>query len=444
MENGELKILVYLGPTLPVMRAMEFLPFGIYRPPARQGDIVSDLVNYNPTHVFLIDGVFNQNLSPWHKELVYALQYPNVKGVYGAASMGALRAADLDYLGMTGVGTIYEWYRDQVTEDDADVAVNFSVRKGRYLLRSVPLVDIRAGVEAIVRAMPEDPVAKRARDFLDEMRGVYYMDRTPELCHEAWGISWDTPFPFIPQKEADAIELLSNYAKYEPKIEVKPEPDHLSHFFQAQYERDRKVRINGVEIPQQHVEAHVILHNPEYERICWDSANQELALMLCNCLAVTVGIEEISRESERFWARAGLESLEQFNQFLESNGWSQHEFERVMIQNARIRKLQHALTVTKMYRRNTQSVLDYLRTHLGFEYWAREAVALEQKLTQSGVDDYLTIDVETPVFTLLAEHMEREGLELKSSPEEFLLETGFLNLQELGIALTRTNAGKEA
>ena len=118
MEEELERILCYLGPSLPLAKARAILPNAIYLPPAKQGDIVSHVVNYNPTRILLIDGVFRENLSPWHKELVYALQYPSVKGIYGAASMGALRAAELDYLGMIGIGKIYGWYRDGVTEDD--------------------------------------------------------------------------------------------------------------------------------------------------------------------------------------------------------------------------------------------------------------------------------------------------------------------------------------
>ena len=92
--EGVDKILVYLGPSLPLTKAREILPEAVYRPPAKQGDILSDVVNLSPTHIILIDGEFKQNLSPWHKEIVYALQHPGVKGVYGAASMGALRARD--------------------------------------------------------------------------------------------------------------------------------------------------------------------------------------------------------------------------------------------------------------------------------------------------------------------------------------------------------------
>src|SRR6267142_3943187 len=149
MEEG--LILVYLGPSLPLVKAREILPKAIYRPPAKQGDIVTDVVTYSPSRIILIDGEFRQNLSVWHKEIVYALQHPSVQAIYGAASMGALRAAELDYLGMIGIGQIYQWYRDGVTEDDSEVALSYVVRESpdgpTYFPSSVPLVDIRAGVE---------------------------------------------------------------------------------------------------------------------------------------------------------------------------------------------------------------------------------------------------------------------------------------------------------
>jgi hypothetical protein len=165
--------------------------------------------------------------------------------------------------------------------------------------------------------------------------------------------------------------------------------------------------------------------------------------MLCDHLLVTVTIEEVERENQRFQQRAEIETAEDFRCFLENNGWTRHEYDRLMIQNARIRKLQHANTVAKMYRRNSQQVIDYLRTHQAFDYWALQAVQAEKRIKESGVDDWLAVDLERGPFELLAAHFEKEGLELKCLPEEYLLETGFSNLTELGVAVSRVMAGKE-
>jgi hypothetical protein len=428
------KVLIYLGPSLPLEIAKQILPDAIYRPPCRQADLLSDLVNENPNIVILIDGEFKQSLSTWHKEWVYALQYPGIKAVYGAASMGALRAAELEWLGMVGIGRIFGWYRDGLIEDDAEVSVSYTRQGDSYHLHSVPLVDIRAGAER----NPEP----FAQEFVAKMANIHYAERTLKRCVEVWTKFSTGSFPCYGQKEADAIEALKNYRNYKPKPKQQPVPDNLSFYFHALYDRDRRIRINGQEIPQQHVDAYVLLHNPEAERICWDSANQELALILCDHLSVMVTVEEIERENQRFQDRNEIHSKEDFDSFMENMGWSKHEYDRLQIQNARIRKLHHCLTVSKVYRRNTQSILDYLRTHDGFDYWAVQTAQCEQAIAQSGVDEWLGPNIETPTVELLRRHCEKEGLELHCTPEEYLLETGFSNFAELGIALQRTAAAK--
>jgi len=445
MEKG--MILVYLGPSLPVAKAREILPSAIYRPPARQGDIVTDVVTYSPSRIILIDGEFRQNLSVWHKELVYALQYPGIEAIYGASSIGALRAAELDYLGMIGIGQIYEWYRDGVTEDDSEVALSYAARDSLdgpvYFPSTIPLVNIRAAVEHYEREFPGEPVAIAAREFLESARKVFYMERTSQVCEQLWEARCGIGFPSIDQKRIDAVHALTDFSTYQPKIVETPKPEYLSSFFQALYDRDRRINVNGIGVPQQHIDSYVLLHNPEWERICWDSANQELALMLCNLLSVTVSIEEIGRESARFQKKSEIVTESDFHAFLENNGWSVPEYDRLLIQNARIRKLQHHLTVSKGYQRNTRAIIDYLRTHQAFDYWAIQAAREEEKLQSSGVDDWLTINLEKTALDQLAEHFEKEGLELKSTPEEYLLETGFSNFTELSVALQRTAIGKE-
>lgn len=445
---GELtKILVYLGPSLSLAKAKEILPQAIFRPPAKKDDITSDVVNLAPEAILLIDGELRQNLSPGHKELVYALQYPSVKAVYGAASMGALRAAELDFLGMIGVGQIYQWYRDGVTEDDSEVVLNYNVIAAGLVYQplTVPLVDIRAGVEHYQRRSQNPEMLEAVGKFFNRMQATYYMDRTETFCQEVWEDCNHSAsnYPCMPQKELDAIELLTEFSLYSPKPELAATPAHLSQAFQALYDRDRRINIGGQLIPQQHIDSYVMLHNPEYERISWDSANQELALVLCNALFVTVSFEEVERESNRFQQRCGIETKEDFECMLQNNGWTRAEYDRLMIQNARIRKLQHSFTVSKQLRRNTRAILDYLRTHQAFDYWALQAAQKEAVIAAKGIDDWGGIDLEKSAWNMLGEHFETEGLELKSSREEYLLETGFSNQNELAVALTRLLAAKE-
>jgi hypothetical protein len=126
--------IVYCGPTLYGV-AVERLKGEVWRGPAAQGDIMRDMLYHDPRQIVLIDGVFHQSLSVWHKELMYAM----LKGVVciGAASMGALRAAELHRYGMIGVGRVFEMYRDG-EEDDALVALEFEPETFRPL-REAPI-----------------------------------------------------------------------------------------------------------------------------------------------------------------------------------------------------------------------------------------------------------------------------------------------------------------
>ncbi len=63
--------------------------------------------------------------------------------VFGSASMGALRAAELAAFGMEGVGAIFEAYRDGALEDDDEVAVVHGPAESGYRALSVALVNIR-------------------------------------------------------------------------------------------------------------------------------------------------------------------------------------------------------------------------------------------------------------------------------------------------------------
>ena len=97
-------IVVFLGPSLARSRAEQILEAD-YRPPAKRGDLYN-AAREGARIILLIDGVFFQDCSVAHKEVLYALE-AGAK-VLGASSMGALRASELDVYGMEGIGQIYQ------------------------------------------------------------------------------------------------------------------------------------------------------------------------------------------------------------------------------------------------------------------------------------------------------------------------------------------------
>jgi hypothetical protein len=112
--------LVFLGPTLTAEEAEHVLP-ATYVPPASQGSIILGVQRHSPSAILLIDGVFQGEPAVRHKEILWAIS----RGVpvFGAASMGAIRAAELCRHGMVGVGLIFRWYRRFTLLSDDAVAV---------------------------------------------------------------------------------------------------------------------------------------------------------------------------------------------------------------------------------------------------------------------------------------------------------------------------------
>jgi hypothetical protein len=96
--------------------------------------------------------------------------------VFGSASMGALRAAELHPFGMRGVGRIFEVYRDGELEDDDEVAVIHGPRETGYVALSEAMVNIRrtlleAELAGVIGTPTRDALLGRAKD-------LFYPDRT--------------------------------------------------------------------------------------------------------------------------------------------------------------------------------------------------------------------------------------------------------------------------
>src|SRR4029077_11589114 len=108
------------------------------------------------------------------KEIVWAMAAG--VHVFGAASIGALRAAELDAFGMRGVGRIYEDFRDGVLSDDDEVAVLHGPEKLGYPPVTEAMVNIRATLAVAVRDRILSPQAAAA--LADNAKAVFYKERT--------------------------------------------------------------------------------------------------------------------------------------------------------------------------------------------------------------------------------------------------------------------------
>lgn len=137
------KIIVYAGLSLHFDEAKEILDSHddvevVYKRPIQRGDL-SLALRENPDIIAIIDGVFHQNSAVGHKEILNAIK--SGVNVYGASSMGALRASELNSLGMIGVGYVYGQYASGNVDSDDDVAVMLDSETLEAL--SEPLINMR-------------------------------------------------------------------------------------------------------------------------------------------------------------------------------------------------------------------------------------------------------------------------------------------------------------
>lgn len=142
-----------------------------YQPPVRRFQL-EEFVQKGYKVIGIIDGIFFDRAAVGHREILSALD-AGVK-VIGGASMGALRASELDTHGMIGVGKVYEWYRDGVIESDDEVAV--STNPDTFEPISVPLVNIR---ETLKAALASGLLNKEEHSGLLQLAiDTYYPDRS--------------------------------------------------------------------------------------------------------------------------------------------------------------------------------------------------------------------------------------------------------------------------
>jgi hypothetical protein len=220
--------LVFVGPTLCHDEARETLD-AIYLPPATQGSILSAVQRFDPTVILIIDGGFQAEPAVRHKEILWALSLGIP--VIGAASMGALRSAEL-FPYMHGVGLIYRWYRRFAFAPDDAVAVLHGPAALNFTPLTHALIDLRMTVRSAHRRRL---ISTDIRERLEaNAQRLNFRDRTLDRMVSDALLHEDEPTvqtcreiltsAFLQQKKQDALEALRLL-----RIDDFPPPLDLSH-----------------------------------------------------------------------------------------------------------------------------------------------------------------------------------------------------------------------
>ncbi|MET8867771.1 TfuA domain-containing protein [Nonomuraea sp. NPDC004580] len=221
---------VYAGPTISAGEIRTALPGARVRPPVARNDLFAETWTPGDTAV-IIDGYYRERLSVGHKEILWLLGQ-GVR-VIGAASMGALRAAELSPYGMRGVGTVFHLYAGGEIDGDDEVAVLHGPAEAGYPAGTVAMVNLRHGchegartglvpqeaAERILAAAKARPFTHRtwhelAEDVPDDQDALH------TLRSKIAAGDWDL-------KHLDAVEAL-NRARDEDPAPTRPDDTALT------------------------------------------------------------------------------------------------------------------------------------------------------------------------------------------------------------------------
>jgi hypothetical protein len=230
---------VFVGPTSVDKRSYPQFDFF---PPVQLGYVFS-AVKAGYQTICIIDGVFGNVPSVWHKEILFAIDCGAT--VFGAASMGALRAAELNRYGMIGVGGIFRLYRRGCLTDDDEVCVTHAPLELDYFQLSEPMINFRISFRRLRRSFVITETAEVA--ITNQLKRLHFSERTLEIAVAALS-HWLEPTSvgrahdllreyYIDAKSRDAALMLEKALLPIPQIDAErnwrfPRSVHWIHQFE--------------------------------------------------------------------------------------------------------------------------------------------------------------------------------------------------------------------
>jgi hypothetical protein len=438
-----MSVVIFTGPSLSAADARRELQ-AEYRPPAEQGDVYRAAQN-SPQVIGIIDGYFERVPSVWHKEILWAMS----RGihVFGSASMGALRAAELDAFGMEGVGSIFEAFRDGTLEDDDEVAVVHASREFDFRTASEAMVDIR---HTLTRAVESDVLrASTAAAIESGAKSMFYPDRTyPRIIARAIELSLpraelDALQEWLPRgrtslKRADAVAMLPVIRE---RVAAGVEPKRVQYSFENSSMWEQAWRFAGEAYSVDgEVEATLlneILEELRVESGAYVDAQQSAMLRtLAIKQSYVQGIVDASRQLSpppSLWRRPDVYEDVGKQQWMRDNNLDDARLAALLADEARVRWIKELATLDA-----TGCLLDQLRVSGDYPRLLQRARAKQRSLSSLGLDNPTPADARLNASELFDWYFkERLGREVPSDLDDYVRAIGFANRQGFERALLR-------
>lgn len=385
-------IVLFTGPSLPPSQVPELRDLQVC-PPAAQGDVYR-AAKRRPWGIGIIDGYFERLPAVWHKEILWALS----EGihVFGAASMGALRAAELSAFGMVGVGAIFDSFEAGLLSADDEVAVAHASAEDGYRVASEALVNIRATLEVGVA----DGICGNALalQLFEAARELFYADRAwPTVLAQVERAGADAgavdafarwlPRGCVNQKRLDALELVELMQATRRAHPGRFEADFVFEHSDAWESAKRRVdaELQGEQCSSF---APSVLNELRLEGNAAASATAQqgallraLAEELSKHQGLRVDAELLQATMRAFLAEQGMTTEAPLRRWLEAEGLDSAAFGEMMAREARLRWLQARSRADV-----PQHLADQLRAMGCYRRLSERARDKREQLERNGVD----------------------------------------------------------
>ncbi|MHC8302565.1 TfuA-like protein [Pseudomonas sp. ZS1P83] len=206
MSNKALDLCtLFAGPTLQGIDSQLLCSSGlVVRPPVKRGDIERLVAQSPPSNLAIVDGVFHAHPAVGHAEILDALDAG--WRIWGLSSMGAIRACEMDTLGMAGFGEVYRQFASDPDMSDDEVTLIHQAQEP-FLSLSEPLIHIRQ----FLRQWTTEQIITSAQEqhILHYLKNMWYGHRTLSCLKEA--------LLALPVAEKKIDSALANFSAYRVK-----------------------------------------------------------------------------------------------------------------------------------------------------------------------------------------------------------------------------------
>jgi hypothetical protein len=438
-------VYVFTGPTLAARDAAKLLD-AVFLPPVAQGDVIR-VVERRPTAIGIIDGFFERMPAVWHKEILWAMTQG--AAVFGSASMGALRAAELAAFGMRGVGRIFELFSTGELEDDDEVAIAHASAEYEFQPLSEAMVNIRATLDRAERERVVKPAARQTIETI--AKALYYPRRAyPTILEQARERGVDTeeverfaawlPRGRVDQKREDAVAMLAAMADYveagAPRPKAKFWFEHTEWWDRARRTAGSlRIDANGDAriVDQQRILDEAGLAGGLPSELRRDATLRVLAVEEARRSAAAASADVISSVDSELARRHELKDEEAVERWCARNDLDLGGFRQLVREEAQLRWVQRALE-----REIASRSLDCLRLSGEYPRLAERARAKAATLYEQGLDEAGLEAAGVSASDLLAwwfgERLERE---IPADLDEYAIAIGFDDYEALERALVR-------